>query len=260
MIDVAIASRTAAGGRAHNEDCLQHAKLNQGWFAVVSDGAGGHDKGDVAADLVVRVAFHELGSQLTRCEGRPPVLAEVAHAANDALNRLQQGAVGHARMHATVVMLWIHRADMRASWSHVGDSRLYHLRHGRVSTVTRDDSVVQQLIDAGLLDPGQARGHANRNRLLSALGAEEPISPNVNDAALELRDGDAFLLCTDGWYDTLEAADIERCMARAASADDWLEAMHATIASRSPPHQDNLSAVAVWVGDPGDVTQIGPLT
>ena len=259
MPDVVIASRSEVGARSRNEDYLQHGAFDAGWYAVVSDGAGGHSNGAVAADLVVRMVAHELGAQLTQ-QGRPfPALDEVVHTANDALNRQQEGLRGQKRMHATLVMLWIGKASLEAVWSHVGDSRLYLLRQGRVAQVTRDDSVVQTMVDAGLIAPHEARSHSQRNQLIAAMGSDEPIEPHVSDPGFMVQDGDAFLLCTDGWYDRLEEADIEHCLAEAGSVEEWLDAMQTLVQQRQRPNQDNFSAVAVWVGNPGEVTRIGPL-
>jgi PPM family protein phosphatase len=258
MPDVVIASRSEVGARSRNEDYLQHGAFDAGWYAVLSDGAGGHSNGAVAADLVVRMVAHELGSQLT--QGREqPALIEVVHAANDALNRQQQGLRGQKRMHATLVMLWIDKDTRQAVWSHVGDSRLYLLRQGRVAQVTRDDSVVQTMVDAGLIAPHEARSHSQRNQLIAAMGSDEPIEPHVSDPGFLVQDGDAFLLCSDGWYDRLDEADIEQSLAEADSVEAWLDAMQALVHARQRANQDNFSAVAVWVGNPAEVTRIGPL-
>jgi PPM family protein phosphatase len=256
MHDVAIASRSEVGARSRNEDYVQFGEVESGWYAVLADGAGGHSNGAIASDLVVRIASHELRSRAAREALQAPALGEVALAANDALNRQQSGAHGHQRMHATLVILWIDGSLQRALWSHVGDSRLYVLRQGRVDRVTRDDSVVQTMVDAGLLAPEQAREHPNRNQLIAALGSEEPLEPHLSDA-FALRDGDAFLLCSDGWYDMLAESDIEETLARAASAEDWLSAMARQVHERQRPNQDNYSAIAVWIGDPAESTRVG---
>lgn len=255
---ICIASRSEVGARKTNEDYLQHGALATGWFAVLSDGAGGHRDGAVAADLVVRMAAHELSVQLSPADPPDTALQQVVHAANDALNRHQQGQRGHDRMHATVVVLWIDGARRRAQWSHVGDSRLYLLRRGHVTFVTRDDSVVQTMLDAGLINAQQARHHAQRNQLLAAMGSEEPIEPHLGEADAGLREGDAFLLCSDGWYDALEPADIESTLAAATGAEDWLDRMAALVQQCRRANQDNYSAIAVWVGDPREITRIEP--
>ncbi len=259
MHEVAIASRSEVGARSRNEDYVQFGAVESGWYAVLADGAGGHRNGAIASDLVVRIAAHELRSRAAKEALQPQALAEIALAANDALNRQQDGLHGHHRMHATLVILWIDGALQHALWSHVGDSRLYVLRRGRVDHVTRDDSVVQSMVDAGLLAPEQARDHPNRNQLIAALGSDEPLEPHICDVAFPIRDGDAFLLCSDGWYDLLAVADIEATLARAASAEDWLSAMQHFVQQRQRSNQDNFSAIAVWIGDPAENTRVGNL-
>lgn len=258
MPDIQFASVSEIGARKHNEDYLQHGELESGWFAVLSDGAGGHSDGAVAADLVVRMVAHELSVEFARPGQPAQTLQQVVHVANDALNRRQQGLSGQQRMHATLVVLWIDKARRQAVWSHVGDSRLYLLRKGRVAHVTRDDSVVQTMLDAGLINEEQARHHAQRNQLIAAMGAEEPIEPHLSDADFEIAEGDAFLLCSDGWYDPLDPHEIESTLNGAGSAQEWLDQMRTLVRQRQRRNQDNYSAIAVWVGNPGDVTRIGP--
>jgi serine/threonine protein phosphatase PrpC len=258
MFEVAMASRSDVGGRSHNEDHLQHGSFPEGWYAVLSDGAGGHSNGAIASDLVVRLASTVLGSQAAQSELAPESLGNIILDANDALNLQQQGLRGRQRMHATLVLLWIDRRRQEALWAHVGDSRLYWLRQGRVEHVTRDDSVVQSMVDAGLLGAEQAREHPLRNQLIAALGADDALLPHVCDAAVPLREGDAFLLCSDGWYDRLDAGDIERALLGALDVGAWLDTMRQLVEARQRPNQDNFSAVAVWIGNPAEITRIQP--
>ncbi|HEY0856427.1 MAG TPA: protein phosphatase 2C domain-containing protein [Albitalea sp.] len=255
-LPIQIASRSEVGGRSRNEDHVLHGEVPGGWYALLADGAGGHSDGAVASELVVRAAAHELGERAAGSTLLPDALADLIRNAHAALNERQRGAMGRQRMHATLVALWIDRAQQHAIWSHAGDSRLYLLRRGRIAQVTHDDSVVQGMVDAGLLDAAQARIHPQRNQLLAALGSEEPIEPHCCDAPLALQDGDAFLLCSDGWHDPLDDADIEGGLAEARSADAWLAAMQRRLLARERAHQDNFSAIAVWVGDPAEVTRI----
>ena len=257
MTRITVASRSAPGARAYNEDDLEHGTLGAAWFAVLADGAGGHSDGAIASALVVRTSVHALAQRAGVRALAPADLAEVVRLAHDALCERQVGLQGRQRMLATVVMLWIDTQPLNAFWAHVGDSRLYLLRQGRVETVTRDDSVVQRLVAAGLLDAEQAREHPQRHQLIAALGDDEPVEPHACPAAVALREGDAFLLCSDGWYDALAPGDIEATLACAPSADGWLIAMDARVRQRQLPNQDNFSAIAVWVGSPADVTRIG---
>jgi serine/threonine protein phosphatase PrpC len=214
-----------------------------------------------------------LASQAT-----PPdqsLLQAIVRQAHDALRCAQPGAQLGARadaraddlqvarkarpgdsMHATVVVLWLDLARRLAAWAHVGDSRLYLLRHNRVEQVSRDDSAVQLLVDAGVIDREQARRHPAKNRLLAALGIVDDIDPHAG--AAPLRDGDVWLACTDGWWDGLADSDIEHSLDGSVSVNAWVEQMRAHLAYAPPPNQDNHSAVAVWVGRPEDITRVMP--
>jgi serine/threonine protein phosphatase PrpC len=144
-------------------------------------------------------------------------------------------------------------------WTHVGDSRLYMLRHGRVLHMTQDDSVVQRMVDAGYLTPEEAQHHPKKNQLLAAMGAEGGIVPNTLEHAVPVEDGDAFLLCSDGWWDHFDRRAIEASFAAATSPKDWLDRMAEVIERAGVPRQDNYSAIAVWLGDPAETTRLSSL-
>jgi serine/threonine protein phosphatase PrpC len=116
--------------------------------------------------------------------------------------------------------------------------------------VTRDDSVVQRLVSAGLITPEQARGHPQKNQLVAALGIDGPLDPHTVARPVELFDGDAFLLCSDGWWEGLEPLDLADMLAQSHSPDEWLDHMQRFIEGRQVARQDNFSAIAVWIGHP----------
>jgi PPM family protein phosphatase len=248
---VTLASCTRVGARQHNEDDWRAATLPQGAYAVLSDGAGGHQGGEVAADLTVRLVSTALQAIPTF---DPDILNQTTLDAHQAILAGQSGGAAAQNMHATMVALWIDHDH--ALWTHVGDSRLYLLRGGHVRHVTRDDSVVQQLVDAGLISDDDARRHPHKNQLLCAMGMDAPVTPHTVPAPVALQDGDAFLLCSDGWWEPLSDGDIESSLAAAGSPNDWLQRMEAQIQAAMKPTQDNYTAVAVWVGDPTQTTRI----
>jgi len=253
MLQIDIAAHSELGGRSQNEDDLRHGGNDSRWYAVLSDGAGGHDGGAIAADLTVRVLALQLQSA---ADYSAQALHEAVLEAHAAVRERQHRGNARERMHATAVVLWLDASEPAALWSHVGDSRLYHLRRGRVRHMTRDDSLVQQLMDAGHLTPEAARSHPLRNQLLSAMGADHEVEPHTLEAPLSLQDGDAFLLASDGWWEAFDDAAIESSFAAAHSAQDWLEMMARRLHEVAHPGQDNFSAVAVWVGDPAQNTRI----
>jgi PPM family protein phosphatase len=255
MLDTAIAARTEVGLRSHNEDDLKHGSNNGLCYAVLSDGAGGHEGGAIASDMVVRMISLRL--QAASCVSAR-TLTDAVHEAHAALAEGQRSRKSRDRMHATVVALAVDARREQALWTHVGDSRLYLLRHGRVQHVTRDDSVVQQLVDAGYLAPDQARAHPHKSQLLCAMGGADAVKPHTVGEPMPIKDGDAFMLCSDGWWDALDLDAIESTLAQARSADEWLDLMRSRVRDAARPDQDNYSAVAVWIGDPTQSTRIDP--
>jgi PPM family protein phosphatase len=251
MLQVQIAARCEVGGRNHNEDDLRHGQSGPFWFAVLSDGAGGHKGGAIASDIVVRLTA--LGLQ-SATQATPDYLTRLVCDTNDSLLQSQDKR-SRDRMHATLVALWIDARGEEALWTHVGDSRLYMLRHGRVAHMTQDDSVVQRMVDAGYLTPEEALKHPKKNQLLSAMGAEDGVEPNTVPGLVPLEDGDAFLLCSDGWWDHFDKNDIEAAFAESTCPDEWLDLMASTIRQADLPRQDNYSAIAVWIGDPAETTR-----
>jgi serine/threonine protein phosphatase PrpC len=255
MLQVEIATRCEVGGRTHNEDDLRHGQSGPFWYAVLSDGAGGHRGGAIASDIVVRMTA--LGLQ-SATQASPEYLTQLVCDANEALAQ-RQDKRSRDRMHATLVALWIDARREEALWTHVGDSRLYLLRHGRVLHMTQDDSVVQRMVDAGYLTPEEALTHPKKNQLLSAMGAEGGIEPNTIERLMAVEDGDAFLLCSDGWWDHFDQRAIEAAFAASTSPDEWLSLMADQIRRAASPRQDNYSAIAVWIGDPAETTRMSSL-
>ncbi len=252
MTRLRIATCTHRGARKGNEDDLRHGASPAGHYAVLADGAGGHANGAEASHRTVLC----IERALSRPDARfaPDALTQAVRDAHAELRQLANGAHASASMHSTAVVLWIDRAEERALWSHVGDSRLYRFRHGRSDLLTVDDSVVQRMVQAGLLSVEQSRGHPQKNHLLAALGIEGEVDPHTVARAVHLLEGDAFLLCSDGWWDHFEPQDLGDALSRALSPEEWLADMQAHVLAHAGPQQDNFTAIAVWVGNPGEMT------
>ena len=252
MLEIEIATRSERGRRDHNEDALCVGHAGKTWHLLLADGAGGHARGAEASQRVVDSIDGALLAAAP--EFRRDLLDAALQAAHAQLQQAQRDAQGAKRMHSTVVALWIDAVGRRALWSHVGDSRLYRMRYGAVDTVTVDDSVVQRMVEGGLLTPDQARGHASKNQLVSALGMDEAVEPRTLAQAVEIEDGDAFLLCCDGWWDALPEARMLATLEQADTPSAWLDAMQREIEAQALPAQDNFSAIAVWIVDPSQTT------
>ena len=240
-LDIAVLSEQ--GGRSANEDAVGHWTGPGLFFAVVADGAGGHLGGPVASRLAVNEALKSLRAKR---ECSAVAVAAAMKAANDALVREQKARTRYANMRTTVVVLALDTNAGRAAWGHLGDSRLYSFREGRIVSQTRDHSVVQTMVDAGYLKPQQLRSSPDRSKLLSALGDEDQFEPAIAPEGFGIASGDQFLLCTDGLWEYVQEAELEQTLAESSSAQAWLAVLESHVKKRAKRKHDNYTAIAVW--------------
>lgn len=241
------AKLSAIGMRASNQDAIGHARQGEVACFVMSDGAGGHEGGEVASNIVV-------GAVLDRFMHEPrfgtrALLSYLEHAI-DEVARGKRAVRSQRDMCATVVALLIDFEGGRAAWAHLGDTRLYHFRNNRLLAVTKDHSLTQQLIDAGYATADQLRVHPQRNILIAAVGAEGGIAPVASADPVQLEDGDAILVCSDGLWEWVLEEDMERTLAVSADVEAWVAAMCAVAdanAGQAAQVRDNYSVYAIRV-------------
>ncbi len=247
-----ISACTDPGARKGNEDDMRWGEGVNGHYLVLADGAGGHARGAEASQRAVECmqrVMTEAGVAFS-----PANLTQMVRLAHSEIQHHQSADRPEARMHTTVVALWVDAEGRHVLWTHVGDSRLYRIRQGRCELLTQDDSVVQQMVQAGLMTEAQSRVHPQKNHLLCALGVEGDVNPHTVVRPIELLEGDAYLLCSDGWWDHFEPADLAESLKHAADPEAWLASMKAQVQERAQPRQDNFSAMALWAGEPSQVT------
>lgn len=248
---VTSASVTAIGGRRANEDAVGQVSARYGTCYVISDGAGGHFGGAIAARLVIDTVLDEVDR--ANIYSADVLERGFALAQQRVAERQEQDSL-LATMSATVAALLIDSDGRRAVWGHLGDSRVFHFRRGALRTVTRDHSLVQRLVDAGYVAADLAASHPGRNLLYAALGAEGDTEPTVEREPVMLGDGDAFLLCTDGFWGRIDPEHIEQQLRFSGDVDEWLEGMRRVVADGMPSGADNYSAIGIWIGSPAEVT------
>lgn len=249
MLALEVAILSERGGRAYNEDACGHWHCADVLFCVLADGAGGHGGGDIASRLVVE---HLLRSFAARPEIDPPLLERMLRETGRALIGARVPATPSAQMHSTAVCLMIDFVGQRAIWGHSGDSRLYWFRDRRIHAQTRDHSLVQSLVDAGMVRPDDARSHPNRSELRSALGVDEAmLVVDHSGGPHAVQPGDIFLLCTDGLWEYVTEPTLEATLADAAAPRDWLAALEEAVAAatRERSNHDNYTALTVWTAD-----------
>lgn len=237
---ISVLSRT--GGRETNQDAYGVWSGPASCFCALSDGAGGHSGGAIASRLAVRQVLERF------CE-TPDTSAEAIAAAlksaNDAIVQEQHRQPRMSTMRATILALAFDTVHDTAAWGHVGDTRLYCFREGRIVLQTRDHSVVQTMVDAGYMEPQDARMAPGRSALLAALGDAAEFAPSIASAGFAIQDGDIFLLCTDGLWEHIEEAQMEQLLEMADSEEAWLQELENQVLRFEQKDQDNYSAIVV---------------
>lgn len=189
-------------GRDRNEDALLQRPDRV--LVAVADGMGGHAAGDIASRVAVDVIDDATAHVPDR--DRADHLRDSVRDAHDAILRAARAEAGLHGMGTTLTVLHIDPDGDTGLIAHVGDSRAYRWRAGAIHQLTKDQTWVQQQIDAGRLTPEQARRHPFSAMLTCALGIED-VDLDVQIIDLEPRPGDLFLLCSDGL--TAELTDDE---------------------------------------------------
>lgn len=230
-------SRTHVGLRRKvNEDSLL-VRSERGLWAV-ADGMGGHEAGDVASAKVTEALL-----KLPIVYGLD-AMVDGAIAALEAVNRELIELAGSTDVErsigSTVVALAIAGDQYRAFWA--GDSRAYLLREGQVEQLTRDHSLVQSLVDAGMLSPGEALDHPNANIITRAVDVAPELK--VETVGGEVTAGDQFILASDGVTRLVEDYELARELG-AGSMDEAADCLIDMVLARGAP--DNATIVIVKV-------------
>ncbi|HZG72559.1 MAG TPA: protein phosphatase 2C domain-containing protein [Chondromyces sp.] len=226
------------GGRVVNEDYADFLTSEHSGCWAVADGLGGHGAGETAAEIAVK-------SVISDFDGGVPDLAMLMMNAHQAVQLAQSQKLEYRHMRTTLAVLVCH--DGIASWAHAGDSRVYHFRDRCLNIQTKDHSVCQALVNAGEICFEEIRGHADRNRLYRVLGSEGKIKFSLQSPPLHVKEGDAFLMCTDGFWELVTEQEMEEALTRSHHPAKWLEEMEQLLKRRATPRHDNYSAIAIFI-------------
>jgi protein phosphatase len=211
----------------------------KGTLVVVADGMGGASAGEVAADLAVRLIPE---AYYASPEEPGLALKQSLENASREIYRTAQGDPALKGMGTTCVALAIRRSE--AFMSYVGDSRLYLLRDGKFYQLTEDHSIVSDMVRQGLLTREQARNHEERNVLSLSMGGRPEISASGWDEPMSLREGDQFLLCSDGLHDLVGDESMRLIVSEFPPDEATLRLI---AAARQRGGHDNITAAIVQV-------------
>ncbi len=191
-----------------NEDAIEVIEVNDNILAVLCDGVGGDYGGDMASKIAYKSATYFFTS----------------NESDDYLNRIKTSleesnsfVINHSKgsetlksMATTIEMLFL--KNNLAFWGHIGDSRIYHLRSGRIKQVTKDHSLVQKLLDEGFITHKQAKNHPNKNIITRALGDNLFIEPDISKIKLNEYEKNSFFICSDGITNVISDNELEEIL------------------------------------------------
>lgn len=228
--------------RSSNQDALRYGTLdNGGCYAIVCDGMGGANGGNIASNIAVDIiADRIVDGYANGATTRPDLLlASAMAAANIEIFDKAKSDPQYEGMGTTVVAVIVFGKD--AYISHVGDSRVYLYRDNALQQITRDHSVVQEMIESGQLTEEQARSHPRKHFITRALGVSAMEEGEFDE--LELEPNDRILLCTDGLTNMVDDTALATLFGENADVDKLIES------ALEGGGTDNITAVLIEQGE-----------
>ncbi len=246
---VEYAELSLQGGRDSNQDRIGVVVAEQAALLSVYDGMGGHADGDRAADIALRTILERFRKSSQPLLDPLGFLQRAIGIAHDRVVAFGSQRPVELRPRATCALCLVQ--DASAYWAHVGDSRVYHLRAGRVRERTRDHSHVELLLREGVISDAEIPGHPMRSFVESCLGGD-PALPEVSLSPRNaLLPGDIVLVCTDGFWSALDDEQISAAFATPGCAlQDTLAALAAQAVNAAGSASDNTSVAALRLLDP----------
>lgn len=225
---------TCTGGRSNNQDSLWYSEDMENGLWIVADGLGGHHHSEMASSLIIRTVEEawkqnqemDIESILLQCHRNIVQMQKECPEADNAAS-----TVVLARCLGTTF-----------TCAHAGDSRLYYFRNSQLLFRTRDHSIAQMNVTLGEITEREQRTSPDRNKLYNVLGGDKTPKPEVREPFI-VQPGDAFLLCTDGFWEYLSETEMLVDLLKAPSAKAWAEHMLVRIKKRQPEGNDNYSLI-----------------
>ena len=231
--------------RANNEDAVAVDDNTQ--LCVLADGMGGYNAGEIASGMATAFIKSEMARWLAEA-GRQAKIKEIRRAmeicvdnANRSIFNASDSNPQYSGMGTTLVVGVFHGETLVLG--HIGDSRCYRLRNSELSQITKDHSLLQEQIDAGLITQEQAASSSIKNLVTRALGVEDAVMLELNEHAVEV--GDCYLMCSDGLSDMVDDAQIASILGGHVPMEQKADSLVA--AANEHGGRDNISVLLVEV-------------
>lgn len=238
-----FATVSLTGQRSENQDRVEIIEEGPSVLLIVVDGMGGHAEGAKASEATIRCLvkrFRDAGQPILDPQG---FLIGALAAAHEAVVALGQGLSVEQRPRATCAVCLVQ--DENVYCGHIGDSRIYQLRDGRVWHRSRDHSHVELLLHEGVIQESEVSNHPMRNFVECCLGGDEPL-PDMSIAGRErLQAGDVLLLCSDGLWSGINDDALVTLLGEESELEPALLALAEQAVTANAPGSDNTTAAAL---------------
>jgi PPM family protein phosphatase len=241
---IEYADLSLLGDREDNQDRVTVSAAEQAALLIVIDGMGGHSDGSRAADTALKSLLESFRQTSLPMFDPLGFLHMALSRAHDEVAKLGNGQTIDTRPRATTAICLVQEGA--AFWAHIGDSRVYHLRHGKIVQRTRDHSHVELLLREGKITEEELPTHPMRNFVECCLGGDPAIPEMTVSGRNTLLPGDVLLLCTDGIWANLRDTDIAGFFREDnQELRAWLEALGRRAVQASAPFSDNSTAAVL---------------
>ncbi len=246
---IEYAKVSALGDRQDNQDRAAVVVAEDAAIMLVFDGMGGHADGAAAAEIGMKVVQDLFTSATLPIFDPQGFLYMALSQAHDEVVGLGKDHAVDFRPRATCAVCLIQEGG--TWWAHIGDSRIYQMRQGRVITRSRDHSHVEVLIQEGAITEEEALDHPMRNFVECCIGGDAPVPDMSITRKMNLEQGDVLLACSDGLWSGMNDAEIAEISTRTTmSLADNLKALSMKALTMNAPYSDNTTGTALlWLGD-----------
>ena len=246
---IEYAKVSALGDRQDNQDRAAVIVSEHAAIMLVFDGMGGHSDGAVAAEVGLKIVQEHFTSASLPIFDPQGFLYTALAEAHDEVVSLGANQEVDFRPRATCAICLIQETG--SWWAHIGDSRIYLLRDGKVITRSRDHSHVEVLIQEGAITEEEALDHPMRNFVECCIGGDSPVPDMSITRKMNLEDGDVLLACSDGLWSGMNDSDIAVISSvRSMSLAENLKTLSMKALTMNAPYSDNTTGTAIlWLGD-----------
>lgn len=230
--------------RSENQDYYGNLELDKYSFFIVADGMGGYNGGELASKLAAKYYIEYIkNSNMEDFSSIIDLQEEALQSANDKIYSLSKSYEQYANMGTTAVCVCVDYDKKSYHITHIGDSRAYIYSENKLQLITRDHSLVNDLIDSGSITEDEAKNFANKSTITRAVGVASKIKPESR--SLDMKESDILLMVTDGLTNELSDTEIEAIIANNSTADKISSSL-VDLAIRNGGH-DNITVTTILI-------------